>query len=180
MTGSPPLAFPFRPWVRRSCVKAAVGGLLVVAGVAAIAVWVAPRGDIAWHRAVEVLAGYGLLFVGSLAKIWWTARRPAVLLDGEALRWQPLHLFSFREARFEDLLAVGQRSGTESLRLVVGGGGEGAPARELFLNLGLIDGRNEMLSSLGVELRRSGLEPLDAPNAYRRPGFADPGLGVGG
>jgi hypothetical protein len=147
--------------------------------VAAFAVWVAPRGDIAWHRAVEVLAAYGLLFVGSLAKIWWTARRPAVVLDGEALRWQPLHLFSLREARFADLLQVGQRSGTESLRLVVSGG-DGAQARELFLNLGLIDGRNEMLASLGAELRRHGLEPLAAPNAYRRPGFTDPGLGIGG
>jgi hypothetical protein len=176
---SPAIAFPFRPWVRRSCLKAALGGLLVVAGVASIAAWIAPRGDVAWHRAVEVLAGYGLLFVASLAKIWWTARRPAAVLDGEALRWQPLHLFSLREARFADLLLVGQRPGTESLRLVVGGG-EGAQARELFLNLGLIDGRNEMLASLGAELRRHGLEPLAAPNAYRRPGFTDPGLGIGG
>lgn len=180
MTATPAIAFPFRPWVRRSCAKAALGGLLVVGGVAAIAAWVAPQGDIAWHRAVEVLGGYGLLFVGSLAKIWWTARRPAVVLDGKALSWQPLHLFSLREARFDDLLAIGQRAGTESLRLVVAGRGDGTPARELFLNLGLIDGRNEMLASLGAELRRHGLEPLPAPNAYRRPGFTDPGLGVGG
>ena len=180
MTAAPAIAFRFRPWVRRSCVKSALGGFLVVAGVAAIAAWVAPRGDIAWHRAVEVLAGYGLLFLGSLGKIWWTAGKPAVALDAEALRWQPLHLLASREARFADVLAVGQRSGTESLRLVVAGRGEAAPARELFLNLGLIDGRNEMLSSLGEALRRHGLEPLPSPHAYRRPGFADPGLGVGG
>jgi hypothetical protein len=176
---SPVIAFPFRPWVRRACVRAALGGLLAVAAVAALGVAVAPRGDIAWHRAIQVLAGYGLLFLLTLAKIWWTARRPAVVLDGEALRWQPLHLFSPREARFADLLAVGQRAGTESLRLVAGRGDEAA-ARELFLNLGLVDRRNEMLAALGERLRSQGLVALGPPHAYRRPDFVDPGLGVGG
>jgi hypothetical protein len=174
-----PGAFPFRPWVRRACVKAALGGVLVVALVASLAAWVAPEGDFAWRRAVQVLAGYGVLFLASLAKIWWTARRPAVVLGRDALRWQPLHRFRPRQAPYANLLAVGQRAGTESLRLVVTDSRGGA-ARELFLNLGLVDGRNEMLAGLGERLRGCGLEPLASPHAYRRPGFADPGLGVGG
>ncbi len=180
MKARAPGEFPFRPWVRRACVKAALGGVLVVALVAALAAWVAPEGDFAWRRAVQVLAGYGLLFLASLIKIWWTARRPAVVLDREALRWQPLHLFRVRQARYADLLAVGQRAGTESLRLVVEDARGGGAARELFLNLGLVDGRNEMLAGLDERLRACGLEPLGSPHAYRRPGFADPGLGVGG
>lgn len=173
-----PDRYPFRPWVRRACVKAALGGAAVVTLVAAAGAWLATPGDFAWRRAVQVLAGYGLLFLASLAKIWWTARQPAVVLDSEALRWQPLHAFHARSARFGDLLAVGPRAGTESLRLVVCE--PGSSARELFLNLGLVNGRNEMLDRLGDRLRAAGLEPTGQPHAFRRADFADPGLGVGG
>lgn len=170
--------YPFRPWVRRACVKAALGGVAMVTLVAAGGAWLATPGDFAWRRAVEVLAGYGLLFLASLAKIWWTARHPAVVLDAEALRWQPLHAFRPRSARFGDLLAVAPRAGTESLRLVVRE--PGGSARELFLNLGLVNGRHDMLDRLGVRLLAAGLEPTGQPHGFRRSGFADPGPGVGG
>lgn len=171
--------FAFRPWVRRACVKAAIGGIATVAAVAGAGWLLAAPGDFAWRRAVEVLAAYGALFVVTLAKIWWTARHPAVTIDAEALSWQPLHLFSPRVARFGDLLAVSQRAGTESLRLVIAEPRGGA-ARELFLNLGLVDGRHAMLDRLGERLRAAGLEPSGPPPAYRRAGFDDPGAGIGG
>jgi hypothetical protein len=173
-----PVSFPFRPWVRRACVKAAAGGVVIVAAVAAAGAWLAEPGDFAWRRAVEVLAAYGALFLVSLAKIWWTARRPAVVLGAEALSWQPLHRFGPQAASFTSVLAVGQRAGTESLRLVVAE--PGGAARELFLNLGLVDGRNELLAGLAERLRASGLEPAPGAHALRRPEFADPGLGLGG
>ncbi len=172
------MSFPFRPWVRRACVKAALGGLVVVAVVAAAGAWLAEPEDFAWRRAVEVLAAYGALFLISLAKIWWTARRPAVVLDAEALTWQPLHGFRPRAASFSSVLAIGQRTGTESLRLVVAE--PGGRARELFLNLGLVDGRNELLAGLAARLRGAGLEPAPGSHALRRPEFTDPGLGLGG
>lgn len=171
--------FAFRPWVRRACVKAAIGGVATVGAVAGAGWLLAAPGDFAWRRAVEVLAAYGALFVASLAKIWWTARHPAVTIDVEALRWQPLHLFRPRVARFCDLLAVSQRPGTESLRLVLAEPQAGA-ARELFLNLGLVEGRHRMLDQLSARLREHGLEPAGPPPAFQRPGFSDPGLGVGG
>ena len=170
-------SYPFRPWVRRACVKAAAGGAVIVALVAAAGFWLGEPGDFAWRRAVEVLAAYGVLFLASLAKIWWTARRPAVVLGHETLSWRPLHRFGRRTARFRDLLSIGQRAGTESLRLVIE---ERGRARELFLNLGLVDRRHAMLEALGERLRAAGLEPLAAPHAYRRLGFVDPGLGIGG
>ena len=167
--------FSFRPWVRRSCRRALVGGLVLAAGLAAVSVALGDPADFTWRRAVQVLTGYMALFLATLAKIWWTAGKPAAVIEPEALLWQPLHRFRALRVRFAELAAVGPRPGTESLRLVLAAG------RERFLNLGLIERRNEFLELLGERLRDHGLEPEPgARHGYRRPGFADPGAGTPG
>jgi hypothetical protein len=45
-------------------------------------------------------------------------------------------------------------------------------ARELFLNLGVIDGRHEFLDELGRRLVDDGLEPVEGEqNSWRRGGW---------
>ena len=149
---------------------------MIVAALAAASALLADPADFTWRRALQVLAGYGLLFLATLAKIWWTAGKPAAVVEPEALLWQPLHRFRPLRAPFADLLAAGPRPGTESLRLVLG-----PHHRERFVNLGLIDRRNEFLELLGERLRAAGLEPSPGVrHGFRRPGFDDPGVGIPG
>jgi hypothetical protein len=172
----PGVAFPFRPWVRAACRKALVYGLAVVAAVA-VAAWLLrdPTSGTA-GRALQVLLGYFALFWASLIKIWWTAGGPAVVVDERELRYQPLHAFRPRRVPFAAVQAAGPRPGTESLRFVVVG--RGGLARELFLNLGVVRGRNELLDALGAALAAAGLEPVPgARHAWRRPGWEEPAAG---
>lgn len=152
------------------------GGALGVAGVAA---WMLRGPETATvARALQILAGYALLFLATLAKILWTARGPAAIVAEEALLFQPLHRFRPRRLPWSAILACAPRAGTESLRLVVTRRGA---VRELFLNLGLVERRHDFLAALEAALRRAGLEPVPGErSALRRPGFADPGPGVGG
>jgi len=113
-----PERFPFRPWVRSTCRRAMLWGmgLVVVLGAFTRLLPSDERG--AWGRGFGVLLAYSVLFVGSLAKIWWTAGRPAVELDGAGLAYQPLHTFRPKRIPFEGVLAVSPRPGTEALRFV--------------------------------------------------------------
>jgi len=171
-----PLVFPFRPWVRRTCRRAFLGGMGAIAGLAALA-WLGrdPSSE-ALGRALQILAGYAVLFCLSLAKIWWTARAPAAVLDAEALSYQPLHTFTPRRVALADVVLCGLRPGTESLRLLVRVGDR---LRELYLNLGLVKGRNELLDELGTALAARGLVPDPGlVGGWRRPGSAplEPGI----
>ncbi len=163
--------FGFRPWVRGTCRKAMIWGVGAVAVLALLA-WAfrtpqsAPLG-----RAFGALVFYGLLFWASLAKIWWTAGGPAVVLDAETVGYQPLHTFRPRKIRFDRILSCAPREGTQSLRLVYR---NARRAREFFLNLAVIDGRNEFLDALGTRLEGAGLarQPGRAP-VWRLPGWEE-------
>ncbi|MGE5234320.1 MAG: hypothetical protein ACM3OB_09435, partial [Acidobacteriota bacterium] len=118
------------------------------------------------------------LFCLTLAKIWWTARAPAAVLDAESLSYQPLHTFAPRRVALADVVLCGLRPGTESLRLLVQGGDR---LRELYLNLGLVKGRNELLEELGAALAARGLEPDPGlVGGWRRPGSAALAPGIPG
>jgi hypothetical protein len=171
-------AFPFRPWVRSTTRRAMVWGVgaVLALGVAVFVLRAEERE--AWGRAFGVLLAYSLLFWGSLAKIWWTAGRPAVLIDGEGLAYQPLHTFRPRRIPFASVLACAPRPGTEALRLVVELGGVG---RELFLNLAVVRGQHRFLELLGEGLEAAGLERVPGrESTWRRPGWSDTPTGVGG
>ncbi len=167
-------SFPFRSWVRDTCRKATIWGV-------GIAVFL---GGIVWlfrdpqskplSRAFGALLLYALLFLVSLAKIWWTAGGAAVVLEQDALAYQPLHTFRPRRIPLDSVLACAPKKQTQSLRFVY----EASPGRgrEFFLNLGVIQDRTAFLTLLGDKLEERGLvsEPTERWS-WRRPGWSEAG-----
>jgi hypothetical protein len=162
--------YAFRPWVRSTCRKAMVWGIGVVSLLGLATWWLWTPGTAPAGRAFGVLVFYGVLFWLTLLKIWWTAGRPAVVVEAEWLGYQPLHTFSLRKIAFDRTYFCGPRGATESLRLIH----ERRPdrAHEFFLNLAVIDGRHEFLDLLGERLESAGLRAVPGEkHTWRRPGF---------
>jgi len=124
-------------------------------------------------RAFGVLLLYSLLFLGTLLKIWWTASRaPAVLLGNETLSYQLLHRFRPKSFPIEEIVSCGMRAGTESLRFVLLK--PSGRVLEFFLNLGVVDGRNEFIHLLGRRLESRGLErTTERPTRWIKPGYEE-------
>lgn len=152
----PPVAFEFRPWVRSTCRRAMLWGLGVLAVLVGVVWLLRDPSEGVFGKAFTVLLGYGVLFWASLLKIWWTAGRPAVLVEDRGLAYQPLHAFRPRRVAFDRVLFCGPRPGSQSLRLVVEKGQRG---RELFLNLAVVRSGHELLDVLGERLEAAGLVP---------------------
>jgi hypothetical protein len=170
-------SFPFRPWVRSTSRRALVWGVAVVIVIGGLVLTFRGGERESWARAFGVLLAYSLLFWVSLIKIWWTAGRPAVLLDGDAFAFQPLHTFRPTRIPFTQVLACNPRPGTEALRLVIEKKGT---ARELFLNLAVVKGQHRFLDLLGERLEAAGFEKVPGQeNAWKRPEWDDPGMGAG-
>ena len=172
--------FPFRPWVRSTCRRAILWGVGVVVALGAFTRLLPSDERGAWGRGFGVLLAYSVLFVGTLAKIWWTAGRPAVEIDADGLAYQPLHTFRPRRIPFARVLAVNPRPGTEALRFVIERRGE---ARELFLNLAVVKGQHRFVELLGEGLVAGGLVPVPGrERSWRRIEWveAEGLMGVGG
>jgi hypothetical protein len=170
-------SFPFRPWVRSTSGRALVWGVAVVVVMGGLVLVFKGGERESWARAFGVLLAYSLLFWTSLIKIWWTAGRPAVLLDDDAFAFQPLHTFKPTRIPFAQVLACNPRPGTEALRFVLEKKGV---ARELFLNLAVVKGQHRFLDLLGERLIASGLEKLpEGEHVWKRPEWDDPGMGAG-
>jgi len=170
------VAFAFRPWVRRSCRKAMVWGVGVVALLGGVAWFFKTPGSAPLGRAFGVLLFYGVLFWLTLFKIWWTAGKPAVLVGRNFLSYQPLHTFRVRRIPYARVLSSAPRKETESLRIVHEKKLD--QGREFFLNLAVVDGRHSFLDLLGERLESAGLKPVpNEPNSWSRPGWHEPGLG---
>jgi len=168
------MAFAFRPWVRRSCRKAMLWGIGVVALLGGVAWIFKTPGSAPLGRAFGVLLFYGVLFWLTLLKIWWTAGKPAVVVGINFLAYQPLHTFRRRRIPYARMLSCAPRKETESLRIVH----EKKPGqgREFFLNLAVVDGRHSFLDLLGERLEAAGLQPFpNEPNSWIRPGWQEPG-----
>lgn len=146
-----------------------IWGVGVVAAAGGGAWWLERGETQAWGRAFAVLLAYSLLFWASLLKIWWTAGRPAVAMDSEALYYQPLHTFRPNRVPFSKVLACNPRPGTEALRVVVERRGV---ARELFLNLAVIKGQHRFFDVLAERLEAQGLEQVGT-RAWSRPGWEE-------
>ena len=150
-------SFPFRAWVLSTCRKAMIWGVGVLVLLGTVVWWLREPGANPRGRAFGVLAFYVALFLLTLLKIWWTASRgAAVTLRGDTLLYQPLQSFRPRSVPLSEVVECGMREGTQSLRLVRVEPSAGA--REFFLNLSVIDGRNEFLFRLGRRLEELGLE----------------------
>lgn len=162
-------AFPFRPWVRSTCSKAAIWGLGITALLGLVGWYLRDPGSSHVFRAFAVLALYGLVFLLSLLKIWWTAGKPAVILDEAGLSYRLLHTFSPRRIDYDSILASGPRPGTQSHRIVHI---RGRRAREFFLNLAVVKGQHRLLEQLAAALESRGLEPVPGEaDSWRVPGF---------
>jgi len=149
------LEYGFRPWVRNSCRKAMIWGIGAVVLLGTVTWWLRVPGSAPLGRAVGVLAFYAVLFWLTLVKVWWTAGKAAVVLDDVEVGYQPLHTFRLKTIAFDRVQYCAPREGTQSLRIVHEvRPGEG---REFYLNLGVIDGRNEFLDALGERLSAAGL-----------------------
>jgi hypothetical protein len=158
-------AFGFRPWVRSTCRKAMGWGIGVIALLGAVAWLLRDPSEGVFGKAFSVLLAYTVLFQASLLKIWWTAGRPAIVIDGSSLSYQPLQYFSPRRIRFDRVLACGPRPGTESFRFVVD---ERDRERELFLNLAVVRDKHALLELLGERLEAAGLVRTGA-ESWERP-----------
>ncbi len=145
-------------------------GLLAVL---AVAIWWlrGPQGW-AWDRAFTSLLGYSTLIWASLLKIWWTAGKPSVMVDQEAIYYQPLHLFKPKRVAFSQILACSPKVQTHSLRLLEERRGV---AREHSINLGVVQGRRRFLETLGKKLVEEGLQPIPGKlHSWARPGWDQP------
>lgn len=168
-------AFPFRPWVRSTCRKAMLWGIGVVAVLGVTTWYLRSPGEAHLFRAFGALVFYGLLFWLTLAKIWWTAGKPAVLLDDDSIGYQPLHTFRPKRLRYADVLACSPRKGTSSLRFAHRAGRD--RAKELFLNLAVVDERRLLMRELGERLGAAGLVSVEGrASTWRRPGWEDESL----
>ena len=167
-----PEAFSFRPWVRDTCKKAIFWGVGASLLLGLIMWFVSEPGSEPVTRAFGALLLYGLLFLATLVKIWWTASGDAVVLEEDALAYQPLHTFRPRRIALDSIWACAPKTETQSLRLVY----EASPdrGREFFLNLGVIEGRSRFLSALGERLEERGLvRQPEARWGWSRPNWSE-------
>ena len=167
-----PEAFSFRPWVRDTCKKAIFWGVGASLLLGLIMWFVSEPGSEPVTRAFGALLLYGLLFLATLVKIWWTASGDAVVLEEDALAYQPLHTFRPRRISLDSIWACAPKTETQSLRLVY----EASPdrGREFFLNLGVIEGRSRFLSALGERLEERGLvRQPEARWGWSRPNWSE-------
>ena len=165
-------SFPFRPWVRDTCRKATVWGVGIVALLGVVTWLFRDPQSAPLSRAFGALVLYGLLFLASLGKIWWTAGGDAVVLETDALAYQPLHTFRPRRIPLDRVFACAPKAETSSLRFVY----EASPGRgrEFFLNLGVIEGRTRFLALLGERLEERGLVAERGERwSWRRPGWVE-------
>ena len=148
-----------------------IWGIGVVAILGLVAWWFKTPGSAPLGRAFGVLAFYAVLFWLTLLKVWWTAGHSAVVLDDEKLGYQPLHTFRLKTIALVKVQFCAPREGTQSLRLVHEY--KTGRARDFFLNLAVIDGRNEFLDALGDRLSRAGLVAFPGKkHTWTRPGWA--------
>ncbi len=159
-------SFQFRSWVRRSCRKAGWWTAVTVALLGAVVVWQGGLSGAPLARALGVLAAYGVLFLASLIKIWWTAGGPSAGWNEEGLWFQALHKFRPTRVFWESILAGGKKQGTNSYRLVEQRRGE---ARERFLNLAVIQSHHRFVDGLESRFADLGFEPSAV--GWARPGW---------
>ena len=161
-----PVAFPFRPWVRSTCRNAMFWGMGVIMLLGGVAWWLRDPSEGFFGKAFTVLLGYTVLFWASLLKIWWTAGKPAIVIDAESLAYQPLQYFTPKRLRFVGVIECGPRPGTESFRFVVEE--DSGRVREFFLNLAVVTEKHRLLDLLAARFEAVGLER--AGDHWSRPG----------
>jgi len=132
-------SWPFRPWVRR----AGLSIVLVAAGASAAIGWIGER---------AIWAYIALLWIGGL-KVWLGTLRPVADADERALTLRPLHNARQRTIEWTRIRGTEQMTGGDRL-IVYYDTPRGM--RFVALNLNLVKGRREFLSTLDARLRAMG------------------------
>lgn len=159
--------FDFRPWVRSTCRRAALWTAVLIVLLMVAVIWQGGLSGAPLARALGVLAAYGAVFLLTLAKIWWTAGRPAAGWDQDGLWFQALHRFRPTRIDWDRVLAAGAKPDSRAYRLAVRRGGD---ARERFLNLAVIRSHHEFVDGLERNLALHGLEAKE--HGWARPGWS--------
>lgn len=166
-SGNSPVAFGFRPWVRRagiSIVVVAFGVTLLMLGAGAI--WPAMR--FGWIREPFAWVYVGVLWAGGL-KILAGTWRPIAEMGREAVVLRPLHQLRGRRVAFHDLLGCEQMIGGDRLILYYA---TRRGMRFVALNLNLVRGRRDLLALLEARMGELGFEEkvVERSRYLSRPG----------
>lgn len=154
--------FAYHRWVRRACLRAAVGGLVGLAVLLLVAGAAQGPGGMSLGPAAATAGLYAILFLATLAKIVHATRRPLAVLEPEALVLRPPVAFSPRRLPWRAVRAVAPRTGTLALEIEVENGAVDngvAGAARVTVNLALLADRPGFLHHLGRRLEEAGLEP---------------------
>lgn len=139
--------FAFRPWVRRAGLSIVLTAAAITAAILiALAVW--PQTRYGWIGERFVWVYVGTLWAGGL-KVWLGTRRPVAELRDDTITLRPLHQFTTRVVRWDDVRGTEQMIGGDRM-IVYFDTPRGM--RFVALNLNLVKGRREFLSLVDQRL----------------------------
>ncbi len=145
------VTFRFRPWVRRAGASIiAVSAVITVAIAIALAGW--PPARYGWIGEPFVWAYVGTLWSGGL-KVWLGTRRAIAEMDDCGLILRPLHQFRARAISWQSMRGTEQMIGGDRM-IVYYDTPRGM--RFVALNLNLVKGRREFLTTVDARLRDMG------------------------
>jgi hypothetical protein len=143
--------FPFRPWVRRAGWSIVVVAAALSAAIASTLLLI-PSARYGWVGEPFVWAYVATLWAGGV-KVWLGTRRPVAEMREETLTLRPLHQLRTRLVPWPDIRGTEQMIGGDRL-IVYFDTPRGM--RFVALNLNLVKGRREFLTTLDARLRAMG------------------------
>jgi hypothetical protein len=144
-------AFGFRPWVRRAGLSIVAVSALITAAIA-FALIAVPSTRYGWIGEPFVWAYIGTLWIGG-AKVWLGTRRPVAEVATDTLTLRPLHQLKETVIAWPDLRATEQMTGGDRM-IVYFDTPRGM--RFVALNLNLVKGRREFVTTIDGRLREMG------------------------
>ena len=145
------MLFGFRPWVRRAGWSIVVVAALLTAAIF-LTLLLVPSSRYGWVGEPFVRVYIATLWAGGL-KVWLGTRRPIAEIREESLTLRPLHQFRTRVIRWNEISGTEQMIGGDRL-IVYFDTPRGM--RFVALNLNLVKGRRDFLTTLDVRLRAMG------------------------
>jgi hypothetical protein len=143
--------FGFRPWVRRAGASIVLVSAALTAAIAvALAIW--PPLRYGWFGEPFVWVYVGTLWAGGL-KVWLGTRRPIAELEAAELVLRPLHQFRARVIPWQSIRGTEQMIGGDRM-IVYFDTDRGM--RFVALNLNLVKGRRDFLTTVDTRLRAMG------------------------
>jgi len=145
--------FPFRPWVRRAGLSIVLTATAITAAIV-LTLLLSPSARYGWIGERFVWVYIGTLWLGGL-KVWLGTRRPIAEIAAETITLRPLHQFRTRVIRWDAIRGTEQMLGGDRMILYFD---TSRGMRFVALNLNLVKGRREFLSTVDSRLRAMGFE----------------------